>query len=108
MPDSTTGGLLDGITVLDLTTYVTGGFATLMLAGQGADVIKVERPEVGDDSRHSGPPFVPVEGYDGPGISPAEGGDSPPKPTSSSRTTAPARPTASASATTTSASTTTG
>ncbi|MES3516212.1 MAG: CaiB/BaiF CoA-transferase family protein [Natronomonas sp.] len=69
--------ILDGITVVDLTTFVTGGFATTMLANQGADVIKIERPEVGDDSRYSGPPFVSTEGYDGPGRSAAEQGESP-------------------------------
>lgn len=77
-PDSTNREkILEGITVVDLTTFVTGGFATLMLANQGAEVIKVERPEVGDDSRHSGPPFVSTEGYDGPGRSAAEQGESP-------------------------------
>jgi crotonobetainyl-CoA:carnitine CoA-transferase CaiB-like acyl-CoA transferase len=70
-------GLLDHITVLDLTTFVTGGFATLMLANQGAEVIKVERPEVGDDNRHSGPPFVETGGYEGPGVTAAERGESP-------------------------------
>jgi crotonobetainyl-CoA:carnitine CoA-transferase CaiB-like acyl-CoA transferase len=50
--------LLDGITVVDLSTFVTGGFCSLMLANQGADVIKVERPGVGDDIRHTGPPFI--------------------------------------------------
>ena len=69
--------LLEGITVVDLTTFVTGGFATLMLANQGAEVIKIERPGAGDDSRHSGPPFVPVEGYDGPGRPAADAGESP-------------------------------
>ncbi|WP_251344307.1 CaiB/BaiF CoA transferase family protein [Haloplanus halophilus] len=69
--------ILDGITVVDLTTFVTGGFASLMLANQGAEVIKVERPNVGDDNRHSGPPFVDAEGYDGPGTVAAEGGESP-------------------------------
>jgi crotonobetainyl-CoA:carnitine CoA-transferase CaiB-like acyl-CoA transferase len=69
--------LLDGITVLDLTTFVTGGFATLMLANQGADVIKVERPHIGDDNRHSGPPFVETEGYDGPGVTASDRGESP-------------------------------
>ncbi len=53
-----TGKILDGITVVDLSTFVTGGFCSLMLANQGADVIKVERPSVGDDIRHSGPPFI--------------------------------------------------
>ena len=55
------GRILEGVRVLDLTTFVTGGFATLMLANQGADVVKVERPDAGDDNRHSGPPFVDGE-----------------------------------------------
>jgi crotonobetainyl-CoA:carnitine CoA-transferase CaiB-like acyl-CoA transferase len=70
-------GFLDGVTVVDLTTFVTGGFASLMLANQGADVIKVERPGVGDDNRHSGPPFVEPEPTEGPGTTAAEGGESP-------------------------------
>jgi len=53
--------LLDGITVVDLSTFVTGGFCSLMLANQGAEVVKVERPGVGDDIRHSGPPFLDGE-----------------------------------------------
>lgn len=68
---------LDGISVLDLSTFVTGGFATMMLANQGADVIKVERPNTGDDIRHSGPPFVDTSEYDGPGRSAASNGESP-------------------------------
>jgi crotonobetainyl-CoA:carnitine CoA-transferase CaiB-like acyl-CoA transferase len=56
-----TGRILDGVTVVDLSTFVTGGFCSLMLANQGADVIKVERPDVGDDNRHSGPPFLDGE-----------------------------------------------
>jgi crotonobetainyl-CoA:carnitine CoA-transferase CaiB-like acyl-CoA transferase len=58
---SASGKILDGVTVLDLTTFVTGGFCSLMLANQGADVIKVERPGDGDDNRHSGPPFIDGE-----------------------------------------------
>ncbi|MFC7078397.1 CaiB/BaiF CoA transferase family protein [Haloarcula halophila] len=50
--------ILEDITVVDLSTFVTGGFCSLMLANQGADVIKIERPNVGDDIRHSGPPFI--------------------------------------------------
>lgn len=69
--------ILDGITVLDLTTFVTGGFASLMLANQGAEVIKVERPGVGDDNRHSGPPFVEPREHDGTGTTAAAGGESP-------------------------------
>jgi crotonobetainyl-CoA:carnitine CoA-transferase CaiB-like acyl-CoA transferase len=71
-------GILGDVTVVDLTTFVTGGFATLMLANQGAEVIKVERPGTGDDNRHSGPPFVePEPGYDGPGRTASEHGESP-------------------------------
>jgi crotonobetainyl-CoA:carnitine CoA-transferase CaiB-like acyl-CoA transferase len=73
-----TGGFLDGVRVVDLTTFVTGGFASLMLANQGAEVIKVERPGVGDDNRYSGPPFVrPDESHEGPGTTAAEEGESP-------------------------------
>ncbi|WP_158059046.1 CaiB/BaiF CoA transferase family protein [Halorussus halophilus] len=57
MPDK----ILEDVKVLDLSTFVTGGFATLMLANQGAEVVKVERPDAGDDNRHSGPPFVDGE-----------------------------------------------
>lgn len=53
--------ILEGVRVVDLSTFVTGGFCSLMLANQGADVVKVERPDVGDDIRHSGPPFVDGE-----------------------------------------------
>lgn len=76
MPNSE-NGILDGITVIDLSVFVTGGFATLMLANQCADVIKIERPDVGDSTRHTGPPFVDTDEYDGPGRSAAEQGESP-------------------------------
>lgn len=50
--------ILDDFTVLDLSTFATEGFCSEMLANQGAKVVKVERPEIGDDNRHSGPPFI--------------------------------------------------
>ncbi|MFW5939774.1 MAG: CaiB/BaiF CoA transferase family protein, partial [Halolamina sp.] len=53
--------ILEGVTVLDLSTFVTGGFCSAMLANQGAEVVKVEQPGYGDAVRHSGPPFVDGE-----------------------------------------------
>ena len=47
--------MLEGLKVLDLTHYVAGPYATWLMAAQGADVIKVERPGVGDPSRRIGP-----------------------------------------------------
>jgi len=55
------GKILDGITVVDLSTFVTGGFCSAMLANQGAEVVKVEQPGYGDAIRHSGPPFIQGE-----------------------------------------------
>jgi len=55
------GKILEGITVLDLSTFVTGGFCSAMLANQGAEVVKVEQPGYGDAIRHSGPPFIDGE-----------------------------------------------
>jgi len=52
------GGPLEGVTVVDLTRALAGPYATLMLADAGAEVIKVERPGKGDDTRAWGPPFV--------------------------------------------------
>jgi crotonobetainyl-CoA:carnitine CoA-transferase CaiB-like acyl-CoA transferase len=48
---------LDGIRVLDLTTSLAGPYCTLILGALGADVVKVEHPERGDDTRSWGPPF---------------------------------------------------
>lgn len=52
------GAPLDGITVVDLTRALAGPQATMMMADMGARVIKVERPDGGDDSRGWGPPFI--------------------------------------------------
>lgn len=49
---------LEGIRVIDFTTSVAGPYGTLLLADLGADVIKVERPPAGDDTRGWGPPFL--------------------------------------------------
>lgn len=46
-------GPLDGVRIIDLTTMISGPFATMLLGDQGADVIKIERPE-GDQMRHYG------------------------------------------------------
>jgi crotonobetainyl-CoA:carnitine CoA-transferase CaiB-like acyl-CoA transferase len=50
--------ILGGITVLDLTRVLAGPWATQNLADMGAEVIKVERPGHGDDTRKWGPPFL--------------------------------------------------
>jgi crotonobetainyl-CoA:carnitine CoA-transferase CaiB-like acyl-CoA transferase len=53
--------LLDGVRVIDLTTSVAGPSATMLLADMGAEVLKIERPDGGDDARAWGPPFLDGE-----------------------------------------------
>ena len=49
---------LENLRVLDMTRALTGPYCTQMLGDMGADIIKVEQPHVGDNSRAWGPPFV--------------------------------------------------
>jgi crotonobetainyl-CoA:carnitine CoA-transferase CaiB-like acyl-CoA transferase len=58
---SSAGGPLAGVTVLDLTRFYSGPFATLLLAGYGAEVIRIDRPGQGEPAM-SGPPFFGKNG----------------------------------------------
>jgi len=54
-------GPLDGIRICDMSRVLTGPYCTMILGDMGADVIKIERPDGGDETRGWGPPFVESE-----------------------------------------------
>jgi len=60
-PSESPPGPLAGVTVLDLTRVLAGPWCTMLLADMGARVIKIERPDTGDETRAWGPPFVAGE-----------------------------------------------
>ena len=57
MHDDATPSALGPLRILDFSRVLAGPFATMMLADLGAEVTKVERPGIGDETRHWGPPF---------------------------------------------------
>ena len=54
-------GPLDGIRILDLTRVLAGPFSSMTLGDLGAEIIKIENPRGGDDTRQWGPPFIAGE-----------------------------------------------
>lgn len=57
LPETTMTSILDGVRVLELGQVLAGPFAGAILSDLGAEVVKIERAEGGDDARHMGPPF---------------------------------------------------
>jgi crotonobetainyl-CoA:carnitine CoA-transferase CaiB-like acyl-CoA transferase len=56
--------MLTGLRILDLSRILAGPWCTQLLADYGADVVKIEKPGVGDDTRRWGPPFLDRTGLD--------------------------------------------
>lgn len=52
---------LEGVRILDCSQILAGPFCSMLLADMGADVIKIEKPNGGDDTRRMGPPFIDTE-----------------------------------------------
>src|SRR5215213_2135531 len=59
---------LSGVQILDLTHHLTGPYATKLLADNGADVIKIERPKTGDPARQKAPFFKDQPSIEGSGV----------------------------------------
>jgi formyl-CoA transferase len=60
-PDSSVPGPLSDLKVVDLTRVLAGPYLTMMLGDMGADIVKIEQPGSGDDTRRWGPPFLQGE-----------------------------------------------
>jgi formyl-CoA transferase/CoA:oxalate CoA-transferase len=58
VPPGVMPAALQGVTVIDFTQALAGPYCTMLMGDMGADVIKIERPVVGDQSRGWGPPFL--------------------------------------------------